>query len=163
TPRPSIALELNGVAVDDAAWTEQLAVQFQAGLADLNLDYRAALGEFPAAMLPIVEFYARGEGPFKADAGRIKQRRIAQRPAARRAPRLPMRRGRSRSEAWWSGGDPSAPPSCRGRAAGPHPWVPPAGPRACAATAAHATARPSAWRNAAARARRRSRPPRAAP
>ena len=83
TPRPSIALELNGVAVDDAAWTEQLAAQFQAGLADLNLDYRAALGEFPAAMLPIVELYTRGEGPFKADAGRIKQRRIAQRPGAR--------------------------------------------------------------------------------
>jgi phenylacetate-CoA ligase len=81
TPRPSIALELNGVAADDAAWTEQLAAQFQTGLADLNLDYRAALGEFPAAMLPIVELYARGEGPFKADAGRIKQRRIAQRPA----------------------------------------------------------------------------------
>jgi phenylacetate-CoA ligase len=81
TPRPSIALELNGVAADDAAWTEQLAAQFQTGLADLNLDYRAALGEFPAAMLPIVELYARGEGPFKADAGRIKQRRIAQGPA----------------------------------------------------------------------------------
>jgi hypothetical protein len=81
TPRPSIALEVNGVAADDAAWTDQLAAQFQAGLADLNLDYRAALGEFPAAMLPIVELYARGEGPFKADAGRIKQRRIAQKPA----------------------------------------------------------------------------------
>jgi len=81
TPRPSIALEVNGVGADDAAWTVQLAAQFQAGLADLNLDYRAALSEFPAAMLPIVELYARGEGPFKADAGRIKQRRIAQRPA----------------------------------------------------------------------------------
>src|SRR2546427_9468352 len=77
-PRPRIALELNGVAADDAEWTEQLAAQFQAGLADLNLDYRAALGEFPAAMVPIVEVYARGEGPFKADAGRIKQRRIAE-------------------------------------------------------------------------------------
>jgi phenylacetate-CoA ligase len=82
TPRPSIALEVNGVAAGDPAWTEQLAAQFQAGLADLNLDYRAALGEFPAAMLPIVELYALGEGPFKADAGRIKQRRIAQKPAA---------------------------------------------------------------------------------
>jgi hypothetical protein len=27
-------------------------------------------------MVPIIELYARGEGPFKADAGRIKQRRI---------------------------------------------------------------------------------------
>jgi phenylacetate-CoA ligase len=78
TPRPCIALEVNGQAPDDAPWSEWLAAQFQTGLADLNLDYRAALGEFPAAMLPIVELYARGEGPFKADAGRIKQRRIAQ-------------------------------------------------------------------------------------
>ncbi len=83
TPRPSIALEINGVAADDASWTEQLGAQFQAGLAALNLDYRAARGEFPAAMLPIVELHGRGEGPFKADAGRIKQRRIAQRPGAR--------------------------------------------------------------------------------
>jgi phenylacetate-CoA ligase len=81
TPRPCIALELNGQAPDDARWSERLAAQFQAGLADLNLDYRAALGEFPAAMVPIIELYPRGEGPFKADAGRIKQRRIAQIPA----------------------------------------------------------------------------------
>ena len=77
TPRPCVALELNGGLPDDPQWSERLAAQFQAGLADLNLDYRAALGEFPAAMVPMVELYARGEGPFKADAGRIKQRRIA--------------------------------------------------------------------------------------
>jgi hypothetical protein len=47
-------------------------------LADLNPDYRAALAEFPAAMLPMIELHGRGEGPFKADAGRIKQRRIVQ-------------------------------------------------------------------------------------
>jgi hypothetical protein len=80
TPRPCFALELNGEVPDDARWSERLAAQFQAGLADLNLDYRAALGEFPAAMIPIIELYPRGEGPFKADAGRIKQRRIAQIP-----------------------------------------------------------------------------------
>jgi phenylacetate-CoA ligase len=78
TPRPCVALELSGGLPDDAQWSERLATQFQVGLADLNLDYRAALGEFPAAMVPMVELYARGEGPFKADAGRIKQRRIAQ-------------------------------------------------------------------------------------
>jgi phenylacetate-CoA ligase len=78
TPRPCVALELNSGLTNDAHWSERLAAQFQAGLADLNLDYRAALSEFPAAMVPMVELYARGEGPFKADAGRIKQRRIAQ-------------------------------------------------------------------------------------
>ena len=65
---------------DGALRSSPLAAQFQMGLANLNLDYRAALGEFPAAMVPIVELYPRGEGPFKADAGRIKQRRIAQIP-----------------------------------------------------------------------------------
>jgi hypothetical protein len=29
-------------------------------------------------MVPIIDLYGRGDGPFKADAGRIKQRRIAQ-------------------------------------------------------------------------------------
>ena len=81
TPRPCIALELNRDSPDGGAWSQPLVAQFQAGLAGLNLDYRAALGEFPAAMVPIIELYARGQGPFKADAGRIKQRRIALRTA----------------------------------------------------------------------------------
>ena len=80
TPRPSIALELNGQPSNGELKPDLLAAQFQAGLAGLNLDYRAALTEFPTAMLPLIELYARGEGPFKGDAGRIKQRRIA--PAA---------------------------------------------------------------------------------
>jgi hypothetical protein len=70
-------LELNAAAPDDATGNEQLAAHFQEALAGLNLDYRAALSEFPAAMLPVIQLYARGEGPFRADAGRIKQRRIA--------------------------------------------------------------------------------------
>lgn len=77
TPRPCIALELNDGFTMDQAWRDQLVAQFQSGLAGLNLDYRAGLTEFPAAMTPIVETCARGEGLFRADAGRIKQRRIA--------------------------------------------------------------------------------------
>jgi phenylacetate-CoA ligase len=77
TPRPCIALELNDGHVFDEAGRDRLAAQFQTGLQGLNLDYRAALAEFPAAMLPIVQTYSRGEGPFRLDAGRIKQRRIA--------------------------------------------------------------------------------------
>src|SRR2546421_808922 len=80
TPRPCISIELNEGFAADAAWRERISGQFKTGLDGLNLDYRAALGEFPAAMLPIIELYPRGEGPFKADAGRIKQRRIAQMP-----------------------------------------------------------------------------------
>ncbi len=76
TPRPCIALELNDGFSVDAAGRDRLAAQFQAGLGGLNLDYKSALGEFPAAMTPIVQTYARGQGPFRLDAGRIKQRRI---------------------------------------------------------------------------------------
>jgi len=76
TPRPGIALELNAGFRADPAWLDRLAGQFQAGLAGLNLDFRAALTEFPAAMAPIVEVYELGQGPFRFDAGRIKQRRI---------------------------------------------------------------------------------------
>lgn len=76
TPRPCFALELNdGVAMDEAE-RGRVAIQFQAGLGDLNLDYRQALTEFPAAMVPIVQTFPRGTGPFQLDAGRIKQRRI---------------------------------------------------------------------------------------
>ena len=76
TPRPCLALELDdGFAVDEA-WRARVAAQLGAGLGALNLDYKAALAEFPAAMAPIVETYSRGAGPFQLDAGRIKQRRI---------------------------------------------------------------------------------------
>jgi len=76
TPRPCIAIELNDGFPANSAWRDRLATQFQAGLDGLNLDYKAALAEFPGAMVPIVQTYARGEGPFQQDAGRIKQRRI---------------------------------------------------------------------------------------
>src|SRR3989441_9476582 len=79
TPRPCIGLELNGDRPHDGTWRERLAALFQAGLADLKLDYRAALGEFPAAMVPIVEVYARGEGTFKDEAWRNKPPRITER------------------------------------------------------------------------------------
>jgi phenylacetate-CoA ligase len=75
TPRPCILLELNDDGLEPG-WSEQLAGQFQSGLAGLNLDYKAALGEFPLAMSPIVQTFRRGDGPFRLDSGRIKQRRI---------------------------------------------------------------------------------------
>jgi hypothetical protein len=48
------------------------------GLRALNIDYRSSIAEFPAAMQPIVRTYGFGDGPFAADASRIKQRRIVQ-------------------------------------------------------------------------------------
>jgi hypothetical protein len=61
--------------VDDA-WRLAAAERLRDGLAGLNIDYRSSLGEFPAALLPIVTTCDLGEGPFAADAGRIKRRRV---------------------------------------------------------------------------------------
>ena len=76
TPRPEIALELGAGETDDEAWHRALVEQFRSGLTALNTDYREAIAEFPAAMEPIVVVFAPGQGPFAANAGRIKPRRL---------------------------------------------------------------------------------------
>ncbi len=76
TPRPSVALELNDLTGVDDRWRAAMSDRLRDGLRDLNIDYRSSLGEFPEAMQPIVMTHGRGEGPFAADATRIKQRRI---------------------------------------------------------------------------------------
>jgi phenylacetate-CoA ligase len=76
TPRPGIMLELGAGETADEAWRASLVAQFRDGLEALNADYREALAEFPAAIQPIVTVYPMGEGPFAANAGRIKPRRI---------------------------------------------------------------------------------------
>jgi phenylacetate-CoA ligase len=83
TPRPSVALELTNLDGVDDAWRERTADRLHDGLAALNIDYRTSVAEFPAAMRPIVETHGRGEGPFAADAARIKQRRIILAPQVR--------------------------------------------------------------------------------
>jgi phenylacetate-CoA ligase len=82
TPRPSVALELTDLGGVDDAWRERAADRLRDGLLALNIDYRTSVAEFPAAMRPIVETHALGEGPFAGDATRIKQRRIAPTPPA---------------------------------------------------------------------------------
>ena len=77
TPRPYVALELGDLDGVDDAWRERRADRLRDGLFELNIDYRSSVGEFPAAMRPIVETYAVGDGPFAADAHRIKQQRVA--------------------------------------------------------------------------------------
>jgi phenylacetate-CoA ligase len=77
TPRPVIALEMSDLEGIDARWREAAADRLGEGLAGLNIDYRTAVAEYPAAMLPIVETYEAGGGPFALDRSRIKQRRIA--------------------------------------------------------------------------------------
>ena len=76
TPRPSVALELTDLTGVDEPWRARMSDRLRDGLRDLNTDYRSSMMEFPAAMQPIVETYRLGEGPFAADATRIKQRRV---------------------------------------------------------------------------------------
>ncbi len=75
-PRPAVALELTDLDGVDDAWHEAVADRLRDGLTGLNIDYRSSIAEFPGAMRPIVSAYGVGEGPFAADATRIKQRRI---------------------------------------------------------------------------------------
>jgi phenylacetate-CoA ligase len=76
TPRPEISLELTDLHGVDDEWRATRAESFAVALAQLNMDFRSSIGEFPSAMRPIVRTFGRGEGPFLADAHRIKQRRI---------------------------------------------------------------------------------------
>jgi phenylacetate-CoA ligase len=76
TPRPSVALELNDVDGVDEEWRRRVGGGLRDGLTKLNIDYRSSIAEYPAAMEPIVETWPLGGGPFAADSGRIKQRRI---------------------------------------------------------------------------------------
>ena len=41
-----------------------------------NADFREAWHEYPETLLPDIQLYRLGEGPFAADAGKIKQSRI---------------------------------------------------------------------------------------
>ena len=75
-PRPMVALELADLTGVDEAWRAAMADEIRDGLTGLNIDYRSSIAEFPDAMQPIVTTYALGQGPFAADAKRIKQRRI---------------------------------------------------------------------------------------
>lgn len=76
TPRPVVDLELDDRDAFHPGRLEALAVHLRDGLAEVNRDVRQSIGEYPAALLPIVTPYGPGEGPFAADRGRIKQRRL---------------------------------------------------------------------------------------
>jgi phenylacetate-CoA ligase len=75
TPRPHVALEMEPNDFD-SAWRDARAVALRDRLADLNADFRQSVGEFPAAMTPILETFGPGEGPFAVNRMRIKQQRI---------------------------------------------------------------------------------------
>jgi phenylacetate-CoA ligase len=58
----------------------ELARRFSASilsrLVELNADFREAWREYPETLVPEIRLYRLGEGPFAADAGRIKQARL---------------------------------------------------------------------------------------
>jgi phenylacetate-CoA ligase len=60
--------------------TPGLARQFARSLVPrlvaLNNDFREAWHEYPEAVEPVIELHRLGEGPFRADAGKIKQARL---------------------------------------------------------------------------------------
>ncbi len=82
TPRPCVALEVRQGTNTDVIDTNRVAALLRDSLVSIDLDFREAVAEFPSAMLPIVTVHAAGAGPFAADQGRIKQRRIVMTVAA---------------------------------------------------------------------------------
>ena len=59
-----------------AALTEALRAAIERQLASQNADYREAMAEYPALMVPIVRAHSRGSGPFAGDGDRIKHRYV---------------------------------------------------------------------------------------
>jgi phenylacetate-CoA ligase len=77
TPRPQVALELDGGEEHGGEWRRGAEHLIQSELRALNRDYATAVDEFPAAMVPVFQWCARGTGPFSEDERRVKPRRIA--------------------------------------------------------------------------------------
>jgi phenylacetate-CoA ligase len=74
--RPLIAVQLaRGEPTSEL--TDALTAAIQGQLATQNADYQEAMREYPALLVPIVELYARGTGPFAGDGDRIKHRYVA--------------------------------------------------------------------------------------
>jgi phenylacetate-CoA ligase len=73
--RPMIDVQLaRGEPTPELAAALLAAIEGQ--LATQNADYREAMAEYPALMVPILQLHARGSGPFAADADRIKHRYV---------------------------------------------------------------------------------------
>ena len=74
--RPLIHIQL-ARGEPSPALADALAGAIERQLASQNADYQEAMKEYPALLVPIVELHARGSGPFKGDADRIKHRYVA--------------------------------------------------------------------------------------
>ncbi len=73
--RPMVSIQLARGEPSDAV-AEGLRAAIEGQLAAHNADYREAMSEYPALMVPVVELHANGTGPFAGDADRIKHRYV---------------------------------------------------------------------------------------
>lgn len=72
--RPLFLFEVAGEP--DAVLVSRFAKSIVPNLVALNADFREAWREYPGTLVPDIRLYRIGEGPFAADAGRIKQTRL---------------------------------------------------------------------------------------
>lgn len=72
--RPAFYFEIT-VTPDDNL-KERFADSILQSLIKLNADFREAWHEYPNTLVPEIHLFTEGEGPFKADEGKIKQARL---------------------------------------------------------------------------------------
>jgi phenylacetate-coenzyme A ligase PaaK-like adenylate-forming protein len=72
--RPRFMFEIS--REPDAELARRFSASILSRLVELNADFREAWREYPETLVPEIRLYRLGEGPFAADAGRIKQARL---------------------------------------------------------------------------------------
>jgi len=75
--RPCFLFEIESEPTDELQ--RHFSQSMLARLRDLNADFREACKEFPEAMVPEVQLFRLGQGPFAEDSGKIKQARLIKR------------------------------------------------------------------------------------
>jgi phenylacetate-CoA ligase len=72
--RPRFLFEIS--REPDAELSRRFSASILSRLVELNADFREAWREYPETLVPEIQLYRLGEGPFAGDAGRIKQARF---------------------------------------------------------------------------------------
>jgi phenylacetate-CoA ligase len=75
--KPAFFFEVE--AEPDQALQMKFAQSVLRTLIELNADFRAAWHEYPETLIPDIHLYGVGQGPFRGDAGKIKQARVLKR------------------------------------------------------------------------------------
>ncbi len=78
--RPCFLFEVD--VEPDEALTQRFAASITERLIEINADFRAAWNELPETLIPRIELYRIGEGPFHHKPGQIKQARLLKRDQA---------------------------------------------------------------------------------